>query len=497
MGKIFNSTCPLPKDEIEGGPAELPIVGNLTFQNLLLYISLAFTGITLLSSLSIAISHLCCYVRPREQRQIIRILFYPVVLAVLSSLSILSYSAYQYLWPAEGLYEPISLAAIFFLFVEFAAPDASTREEYFNELEAKRQKKGGDRFGLKKAWTMVPGGSLRWFQSKYVALYIYFIATIVIKIVQEITQALGRYCQYSFSPAFAHIWVIVISYVALPIGVLAILQFYLRMNTEPHFKARKPTLKILSFKAVILITFVQEIIFDILVSTQAFKNTETMRVKDWSIGLQSLLVCIEQSLVAIWFQWSFSVKEYRQFHRESPDKKMNIFRAALDALNCTDIFAGAIYAIRLLVSGVGPRGNGSWKSKDEDSYEPMKAPSDVHLHGVTAYHGPSASSASDDMENSNFLRPDNAEYQATMGYGYSAPPYPPPGHSRTHSPNGGYEGVEQYREVSNNPYRGNNNPYGGNGYPDPSQTDDRAPQVPASSLGRPQDHDQYYNNSRS
>lgn len=156
------ATCPLPKDEIEGGPSEAPIVGNVTFQNLLFYISLGFAGITVLSCLHIASTHLVCYVRPREQRQVIRILFYPVVLAVTSAFSILNYTAYLYLWPAAGLYEPISLAAIFFLFVEFAAPDTTTREQYFNDLDAKRQK--GGRFELKKAWTLVPGGSLRWYQ---------------------------------------------------------------------------------------------------------------------------------------------------------------------------------------------------------------------------------------------------------------------------------------------------------------------------------------------
>ncbi|KAI0145595.1 organic solute transporter Ostalpha-domain-containing protein [Xylariaceae sp. FL1272] len=473
---LFNATCPLPKDEIEGGPAESPIVGNVTFQNLLFYISLVFTGVAALSCLSIAITHLRCYVRPREQRQVLRILFYPVVLAVTSSFSILNYEAYLYLWPAAGLYEPISLAAIFFLFVEFAAPDTTTREQYFNDLDAKRQK--GGRFQLKKAWTIVPGGSLRWYQSKYVGLYLYFITSIVIRIVEEITQATGRYCQYSFSLAFAHIWVLVISNVALPVGVIAIVQFYVRMLGEPHFKGRNPTAKILSFKAVVLITFVQTIIFAILTNTDAFKNTDTAKVKDYSIGVLSLLVCAEQFGVSIWFQWTFSAKEYRQIQQDTGAERMPMFRAAIDALNCIDIFAGAIYALRLLLSGVGPKGNGSWK-RSTKAYEPMKAPSSVRLQGVTSYQGSSASMMEDVEASHKYdrpeydtsLRPEDAEHE------YNMPLYSQPSRSRSPSPYG--DDRRSYREPSQ---------YGGYAY-----NDDQTIPIPASSLGRPQDRDQFHN----
>ncbi|KAI1260590.1 organic solute transporter Ostalpha-domain-containing protein [Xylariaceae sp. FL1019] len=474
---IFNATCPLPNDEIAGGAAESPIVGNVTFQKLLFYISIVFTGLAVLSCLSIAITHLRCYVRPREQRQVLRILFYPVFLAVTSSFSILDYEAYLYLWPAAGLYEPISLAAIFFLFVEFAAPDATTREQYFNSLDGKRQK--GGRFQLKKAWTIVAGGSLRWYQSKYVGLYLYFITSIVIRIVEEITQATGRYCQYSFSPAFAHIWVLVISNIALPVGVIAIVQFYVRMLGESHFKERHPTAKILSFKAVVLLTFVQTIIFAILTNTNAFKNTETAKVKDFSIGLLSLLVCAEQFGVSIWFQWTFSAKEYCQIQQDTGAERMGIFWAMLDALNCIDLFAGAIYALRLLIAGVGPKGNGSWK-RTAKAYEPMKAPASARLHGVTSYQGSSSSSMMGDVEASNkydrpeydtSLRPEDAEH------GYNMPMYSQPSRSRSPSPYG--DDRSSYREPSQ---------YDGYMY-----NDDHTIPVPASSLGRPQDRDHFHN----
>ena len=158
---LFNATCPLPKDAIDSKNAEKPIVGNVTFQHLEFYIAAGFSCVCVSLMLFVAVSHLSCYVRPREQRQIIRICFYPVTFAICSAFSIFSYPVSIYAQPAAAIYEPVSLAAIFFLFVEFSAGNPEDRESYFYELEHKRQT--GPRFGKKK-WTTGSGGSLRWYQ---------------------------------------------------------------------------------------------------------------------------------------------------------------------------------------------------------------------------------------------------------------------------------------------------------------------------------------------
>lgn len=287
-------------------------------------------------------------------------------------------------------------------------------------------------------------------------------------------------------------------------GVVSIVQFYVRMVEEPHFKARHPTAKIVSFKAIVLLTFVQDvshvaftnilqssanydqIVFIILINTGAFKNTETLRKKDFSIGLQSLLICIEQCAVSIWFQWTFSAKEYQQIQRESNPEKMNVLRAALDALNCKDLFAGSIYAVRLAIAGVGPKGNGSWKSSSK-AFEPMKAPPNVRLHGVTSYQG-SSSAPTDDLEAANkysrpsyemSIRPEDGEHPNAPMYAYDPSTYD---RSRSTSPYGD----------ERNPHRGAGS-HGGHSHQNSAESYDSTLQVPASSLGRPQDRDQFYN----
>ncbi len=253
-------------------------------------------------------------------------------------------------------------------------------------------------------------------QSKYVAIYFYFVATIIIKIVEEITQAAGRFCQFSFSPEYAHIWVrsplslsspiplptltltqpkvIVISNLALPIGVVALLQFYWRLKSEPEMAlAHKSTAKLISLKAVILINFVQELAFEIATGQHAFKGTSTITVRDFSIGILNMLICFEQCIVACLYHWSFSAQEYSALSKiTSPSDKPNIFRAAASALNPTDLVMGFVYAIKLLLSGVGPKGNGSWRrdggyGKVQDQQE-MQAPLVQYGGGPGYSNGP-------------------------------------------------------------------------------------------------------------
>jgi len=161
---LLNATCPTSHDQNGMPNVEEPIIGSLKFQTLLLYISAGLTGVTALLCLLLAFRHLACYIRPREQRQILRIAFLPVVFTALSCLSVYSYEASQYLGPARDLYEPVALAAIFLLFVEFAAPDLDTRERYFYELENKVPAEGQSRFSRNKIYNIIPGGSLRWYQ---------------------------------------------------------------------------------------------------------------------------------------------------------------------------------------------------------------------------------------------------------------------------------------------------------------------------------------------
>lgn len=162
--KLFggNSTCPLPKDETSLLLKGEPVAGSLTFQHILLIVSIACTGIVAFISYFLVFKHLHRYTQPKQQRQIIRIVFTPLVFSVFSALSILNYSAAIYLIPLRDLYETFALASLFLLFTEYVAPDPETRDAFFYNLE--NRKKRGSMFSRSKEYDVIPGGSLKWFK---------------------------------------------------------------------------------------------------------------------------------------------------------------------------------------------------------------------------------------------------------------------------------------------------------------------------------------------
>lgn len=86
------SSCPVPSNEADYNVKAVPVVGSFTTQHLLLVISGVAASITLLISLFLVIKHLHRYTEPKQQRQVARIIFVPVVFSVLSAISIISYS---------------------------------------------------------------------------------------------------------------------------------------------------------------------------------------------------------------------------------------------------------------------------------------------------------------------------------------------------------------------------------------------------------------------
>ena len=350
----LNTTCPLPKDEQSLNIVAEPIVGSLTFQQLALYISLGCTGVALILSLWLAFKHLRRWTEPMQQRQIIRIIFTPVVFSIFSALSLASYNASIYLIPMRDLYETFALASLFLLWIEYVAPDPETRDQYFDKLE-NRKRKSWKQLPWNKAYKVVPGGCLRWFQKKYAAIFLYCFAMIVTTIAEEITQATGTYCATSFSPVFANIWILVIQNVAISVAITGLLNFYVRLSSEPEFSLiHKPLPKLISFKLIVFINFVQDIAFDLLTSENIITGNSSLTGKDYSIGIPALLVSVEQVGFAIFFHYSFRSREYDVAQKGPYAKRFGMLKAATMAFNMFDLCKGMYKAFVLLFSGVNP-----------------------------------------------------------------------------------------------------------------------------------------------
>ncbi|CRG91698.1 hypothetical protein PISL3812_08749 [Talaromyces islandicus] len=72
----------------------------------------------------------------------------------------------------------------------------------------------------------------------------------------------------------------------------------------------KPMMKLLAFKMVVGLEFLEQIIFMILNATGALKVSDTMTYADIIIGLPTLIICLQVVPFAFFFHFAYSLKPY-------------------------------------------------------------------------------------------------------------------------------------------------------------------------------------------
>ena len=146
-GDDKNFTCARP---IPGQHGKTLSIG-VSAKSLLIYITLACLGLTSISAFILQWKHLHRYTMPKEQRQIIRIVWLPVFFCIISLLAVIFYDQSIYVEPIKEVYEAFCIAALFLLYVEYVCPDEHERPAFFTKLENKNRK-----------GKVIPGGSLVW-----------------------------------------------------------------------------------------------------------------------------------------------------------------------------------------------------------------------------------------------------------------------------------------------------------------------------------------------
>ena len=346
MGLFSSSdghTCPATKNAATAVTVGLPIVGSTTFQHLMLYICSACLGIVGITCFLNIFMHLSHYSAPKQQRQIVRIVFTPVVFCLFSVGTVANYSSAIYMAPIQDLYETFAMMSIFLLFVEWVAPNPLARDEYFTNVENYKSK--GGLFSKSKSYEIIPGGSFGWFKSKWFFIFLSFIVDIIITIAQEASQAAGTYCSTSMKPYFAHVWVLIIGHAAIIVAVIAILHFYMRLKTIPEFSQHRPLLKLLSLKLIVFTNFIQTLVFSILQGQGVLTGNDRITANDLQYGIPALLVAVEQAIFAALMLYSYRAAEYK-----SESKQMGFLAASFNAMNPLDIIQSIVKAFTYLFS---------------------------------------------------------------------------------------------------------------------------------------------------
>ncbi|KAM0720406.1 hypothetical protein Q7P37_004542 [Cladosporium fusiforme] len=319
------SDCPIPD-----GVQDLHLTGSS--YNTLRILSIVCTGITLCSTLVLITLHLLRYSAPKEQRQIIRLIFAPFVFAIVSLAQIFDYSIARYLDPIGSFYEAICLCSLFLLYVQYAVPSGTFGEALFEAMKAKQEKEDSKH---------------NWPRATWIAVFQYPIVDLVAIIILEATEAAGTYCESSLRPKYGHFWYSLISSVGIAIAVLSIVRFYARMKSL--MKARRGLAKIVCFKAIVGVRFLQSWIFNILIDKNVIHTSSTFTYGDLLYGIPNVLTCIESIFFAASFWYAFSSTEYSS----SSGRRLPLWRAVLDALNPSDLIFGILRMFASLGSGAG------------------------------------------------------------------------------------------------------------------------------------------------
>ncbi|KAG4439021.1 hypothetical protein IFR05_005485 [Cadophora sp. M221] len=262
-----NHTCPTPQyTDVE----QISITGNLTFHQLIVIISGAPLASSCLVAFFLIFRHATHYSIPKEQKQVIRIVFMIPVFSACSFLSITFNDAALYINPIDDLYEAFALASFFLLLCTFVQEDDVERHAFFTTS------------GTTKHYTAATFGA---FQFPLVML-ILLVAT-------EITEAVG---------------ITIITLLSTTVAIMSVLKFY--KTLKPTINHRKPLPNLVAFKGIVFLNFIQNAIFSFLTSSNDLKPTKHYTFHDLSVGIPNLLLSLEMVIFSVLFLYIYRTREY-------------------------------------------------------------------------------------------------------------------------------------------------------------------------------------------
>jgi len=216
--------------------------------------------------------------------------------SIFSFLAICFPPAFVYLIPWIAVFQAVALGSFFLLLCEFISPSPAQRDVFFAALQVPNEKGTAGAAGL------------TWYRRKWIMIFQYPIVSIITSVATAVAQAAKAYCLYSSKPYFAHLWISIVQNVSVVLAVLAVFQFYKALRT--HLTHHQPLAKLLAFKLVVFLTFVQGIVFWILRDAHVLKSTSKLTFADLNIGIPTMIICLETVPLSIFFHYAYSVRPY-------------------------------------------------------------------------------------------------------------------------------------------------------------------------------------------
>jgi len=125
------------------------------------------------------------------------------------------------------------------------------------------------------------------------------------------------------------------------VGILRLTKYL-----KPSLSGFKPMSKLITFKLLVALDVLQNLIFSALSNSGVVKATRTLNLPDFLIGTPGLIVCCECFIFSILLLFPYSAKPYSAQKCDSEqqnDPPMGLVSAIFDVLNISDIISGVFY----------------------------------------------------------------------------------------------------------------------------------------------------------
>lgn len=302
-------------------------------------ISGAAAAVTCLITLITITGHARNYNRPLEQRQIIRVLLFPPVYAVISFFSYRFFRSYTYYELVESVWEAIAIASFLLLLLQYIGNNA--REQVFAFVKKDKRPLPLPfccfRFRPSKAYFLV---TLKWSVVQYCLL------RPAISVAGIVTEYYEVYCSSSLSYKYAYVYLTAVDFVSITIALYGLFVLYVLVKDD--LKGKRPLAKFSTIKIGIFLIFYQGFIFDLLGDHGALHATAYWTTTNISDGLNALCTSLEMVLIAAMQMWAFYWGEYTLDNLDKPSTgkantkgKTNPLRSILHALNLSDLLIEA------------------------------------------------------------------------------------------------------------------------------------------------------------
>ncbi|GAA5884830.1 hypothetical protein JCM16303_007291 [Sporobolomyces ruberrimus] len=296
--------------------------------------------VALVISLVSILKHARNYYVPKQQRQIIRILWMPAVYGVVSFFSYRFFRAYTYYSVAVVAYEALVLAAFLMLLLQYVGDSSSEQKELLRQKE--------------KSKIPIPFCCIRFRPSKPYFLHAlkwsvlqYSLLRPLISIIEIICQAYDVLCPTHYSVYFAEVYLDAVDFVSISVALYGLIVFYALVKEQ--LAGKKPLAKFLCIKFVVMILFYQSFVFSVLQSHGTIKATEFWTATNVADGLSALCTCCEMVIFAFWFMWAFNWSEYSQLRdSHGGGKPTSVLWALIDSFNYWDFLKEGGRGIRFL-----------------------------------------------------------------------------------------------------------------------------------------------------